>query len=92
MPHDIRSELSALQDELVSKANPTSGQSTVSERMDAPPKEKWADLERTLRELQTQLADTVGETEAVLAEHPFAAVAAAFLLGVAAGRMMGAAR
>ncbi len=51
-----------------------------------------ADFERTLRELQTQLADAVGETEAVLAEHPFAAVAAAFILGVAAGRMMGAAK
>ena len=92
MPHDIRSELSALQDDLAVKANPTSGQSTFSERTDSPPKEKWADLERTLRELQTQLTDAVGETEAVLAEHPFAAVAAAFLLGVAAGRMMGAAR
>jgi ElaB/YqjD/DUF883 family membrane-anchored ribosome-binding protein len=92
MPHDIRSELSALQDDLAVKENPTSGQSTFSEQMAAAPKEKWADFERTLRELQTQLADAVGETETVLAEHPFAAVAAAFLLGVAAGRMMGAAK
>ena len=92
MPHDIRSELSALQDDLAGKGSATSSQSTFSERTDDPPKEKWADFERTLRELQTQLADAVGETEAVLAEHPFAAVAAAFILGVAAGRMMGAAR
>ena len=35
--------------------------------MDDPPKEKWADLERTLRELQTQLADAVGENAAT--EH-----------------------
>jgi ElaB/YqjD/DUF883 family membrane-anchored ribosome-binding protein len=90
MPHDIRSELSELQDDLVSKANPTLGESTLSERMGPQPKEKWTDLERVLRELQTQLADAAGEAEAVLAEHPFAAVAAAFILGVAAGRMMGA--
>lgn len=92
MPHDIRSELSALQDDLAVETNPTSHQSTSSEQTDAPPKEKWAEFERALRELQTQLAGAVGETEAVLAEHPFAAVAAAFLLGVAAGRMMRAAR
>ena len=92
MPHDIRSELSALQDDLASKTNPTPGETTFSERVDSPPKEKWADLERALRELQAQLADAAGEAEAVLAEHPFAAVAAAFILGVAAGRMMGAAK
>lgn len=92
MPHDIRSELSALQDDLASKSDPAPGQATFSERADSPPKERWADLERGLRELQAQLADAAGEAEAVLAEHPFAAVAAAFILGVAAGRMMGAAK
>jgi hypothetical protein len=92
MPHDIRSELSALQDDLASKADPLSGQAPFSEPMGSPPKEGWAEVERALRELQTQLADAAGEAEAVLAEHPFAAVAAAFILGVAAGRMMGAAK
>ena len=92
MSKHLRNELSALYDDLASGANAAPGQSSSSERMDSFPKEKWADLERILRELQTQLAGAEEETEAVLAEHPFAAVAAAFLLGVAAGRMMGAAR
>jgi hypothetical protein len=92
MPHDIRSELSALQDDLAFKTNPASDTSTFSEPTNAPPKQQWSDFESALRELQTHLAEAVGETETVLAEHPFAAVAAAFLLGVAAGRMMGAAR
>ena len=92
MPHDIRSELSALHDDLASETNPMPGQSTSSERMDCPPKEKWADMDRALRELQTQLADAVGEAETVLTEHPFAAIAAAFILGVVVGRRMGSAR
>jgi ElaB/YqjD/DUF883 family membrane-anchored ribosome-binding protein len=89
MPHDIRSELSALQDDLATKADPAADRPTSSERADSSPK-RGADLERALRELQTQLADAAGEAEAVLAEHPFDAVAAAFILGVTAGRMIGA--
>jgi ElaB/YqjD/DUF883 family membrane-anchored ribosome-binding protein len=88
MPHDIRSELSALHDDLARSTAPASGKPPHSER--AGQKERWADVERVLRDLQTQLADAAGEAETVLAEHPFAAVAAAFVLGLTAGRIMGA--
>ena len=92
MPHDIRSELSALQDDLASQGGSAYRPIHVFRTGGLFPTERWADLERALRELQTQLTDAAGEAEAVLTEHPFAAVAAAFLLGAAAGRMMGAAK
>lgn len=89
MPHDVRSELSALQDDLASQARSPLEQAASSVGTTPPPKEKSADLEHALRELHQLLAEAAGEAETVLAEHPLAAVAAAFILGIVTGRMMG---
>jgi ElaB/YqjD/DUF883 family membrane-anchored ribosome-binding protein len=87
MPHDIRSELSALQDDL--KSGAATVRPAASERAEAPKHDKWPELSRVLQDLQTQLQETAGEAEDLLAEHPIAAVASAFLLGVVVGRTMG---
>ena len=87
MPHDIRAELFALQDDLA--IDPAPDQSTSSENADNQKAAKWTEIERALRELQSHLNDATGEAEDLLTEHPFAAVAAAFVLGIIAGRTLG---
>ena len=87
MPHDIRSELSALQDDL--KTGATTDRPAASEQAGVPKHDKRSELSRALQDLQTQLQETAGEAEDLLAEHPIAAVASAFLLGVVVGRTMG---
>jgi ElaB/YqjD/DUF883 family membrane-anchored ribosome-binding protein len=86
MPHDVRSELSALQDDL---KNATPGGPTASERAETSKSDKWSELNRVLQDLQAHLQEAAGEAEDLLVEHPIAAVATAFLLGVAVGRTMG---
>ena len=47
------------------------------------------DYAEALRTLSACLNDAVDDTGQVLADHPFVAVSAAFMLGVAVGRMSG---
>jgi ElaB/YqjD/DUF883 family membrane-anchored ribosome-binding protein len=54
----------------------------------APAGDIRAEIERTLRELQTRLAEAADEAEDVIAANPFASVAAAFLLGVLVANVM----
>ncbi|WP_168220364.1 hypothetical protein [Azospirillum thermophilum] len=51
-----------------------------------------AEAGRLLAELRDTLSDAGGEAEAVIARHPLAAVAGAFLLGIAVGRVWGVLR
>lgn len=46
------------------------------------------EIVRLLRELKTSFSESLENTEGAVTEHPLAAVAAAFLLGVAVGRAM----
>lgn len=47
-----------------------------------------AEIEKVLRELQERLADAADEAEDAIAAHPFASVAAAFLLGVLVANLL----
>jgi ElaB/YqjD/DUF883 family membrane-anchored ribosome-binding protein len=47
-----------------------------------------AEIEKTLRDLQEKLAEAADEAEDLIAAHPFASVAAAFLLGVLVANFM----
>ena len=48
-----------------------------------------AEIERLLEELRVIAAEAGGNAEKIVAQHPLASVAAAFLLGVVIGRAMG---
>jgi len=50
------------------------------------------DLAAMLHEAQDKLADTAEDVEDFVISHPLAAVAAAFLLGLALGRVVGRTR
>ncbi len=50
--------------------------------------ESRSEFERVLTDLQTRLADASDEAEDAIASHPFAAVTAAFLLGVLVANIM----
>ena len=47
------------------------------------------ELEKLIRELQDKLTDAADDAERIVAAHPFAVAAAALLLGIVIGRMMG---
>ncbi|ARQ00051.1 hypothetical protein [Pseudorhodoplanes sinuspersici] len=47
-----------------------------------------SEIERVVRELQTHLTDAVDDAEQAVSDHPVAAVAAAFLLGIAVGGLL----
>jgi ElaB/YqjD/DUF883 family membrane-anchored ribosome-binding protein len=78
----LQEELEALRREL--------SQTPIMEEVEAAAAAKastdapGADTEigKTLRDLQEKLAETADEAEDLIAAHPFASVAAAFLLGV----------
>jgi ElaB/YqjD/DUF883 family membrane-anchored ribosome-binding protein len=47
-----------------------------------------SEVERVLHDLQARLAEATDETEDAIAAHPFASVAAAFLLGILVANLM----
>jgi ElaB/YqjD/DUF883 family membrane-anchored ribosome-binding protein len=57
-----------------------------------PPEDVRGEIERVLRELQDKLGETAEEAEDIVTAHPFASVAAAFLLGVLVANVMSRAR
>ena len=80
---DMQAELDALQRELKQGAHPNEAR---SQGASAPAS---ADFERILQEIQARLKDAAEDSEEVITEHPFAAVASAFLLGFVVGRLLG---
>ena len=97
MPSSFRSasledELEALRRELaqippiVGKAGEAvagAAQAAASAAAEAHP-----EIERVLRELQERLGDATDDAEDIIAAHPFASVAAAFLLGILVANFM----
>jgi ElaB/YqjD/DUF883 family membrane-anchored ribosome-binding protein len=53
-----------------------------------PPGDMRGEIERVLHELQDRLSEATDEAEDLVAAHPFASVAAAFLLGVLVANVM----
>ena len=80
-PADLQSELEALRRELP--------QIPVMEEADAAsPSDTRAEIEKVLHDLKDKLGEAAEEAEDMIAAHPFASVAAAFLLGVLAANLM----
>ncbi|MGD9925091.1 MAG: hypothetical protein AB7V13_27140 [Pseudorhodoplanes sp.] len=52
------------------------------------PEDMRGEIERVLRELQDRLGEAADEAEDIVAAHPFASVAAAFLLGILVANVM----
>ena len=78
----VKTELGDLQAEL----SRTAGAEKASAEAEAPP---HSEAETLLRELESSLGKAGEEAEELVTRHPLAAVAAAFLLGLLAGRMLG---
>ena len=54
-----------------------------------PNAEDDSELERALHELRRHMTDVAKEAEEMVSEHPMASLAAAFCLGMIAGRLSG---
>lgn len=52
------------------------------------PSDMRSEIERVLGELQARLTEATDDAEDIVAAHPFASVAAAFLLGVLVANVM----
>ena len=78
----VKSELGDLQAEL----NRTAQVEAAAAEAETPPQ---GEVETLLRELESCLGKAGEEAEELVTRHPLAAVAAAFLLGILAGRMVG---
>lgn len=65
-------------------------EATASAAKDAASKALGArpEIEKVLRDLQDRLGEAADEAEDTIAAHPFASVAAAFLLGVLVANLM----
>lgn len=93
---DLHRELEALRRELrqvprVAEEEAASGAATQAAA--APPSNDMrGEIERVLHELQDRLSEATDEAEDLVAAHPFASVAAAFLLGVLVANVMSRAR
>ena len=55
---------------------------------EAPAGDIRSEIERVLGELQERLSEAADDAEDIIAAHPFASVAAAFLLGVLVANVM----
>jgi ElaB/YqjD/DUF883 family membrane-anchored ribosome-binding protein len=96
---DLQRELEVLRRELrqvprVAEEGDAASGVAAQARTDAPPapEDFRSEIERVLRDLQDKLGETAEEAEDIVAAHPFASVAAAFLLGVLVANVMSRAR
>lgn len=100
---DLQRELEALRRELRQvprvaeegdAASAAAAQAKFSQDTAAPPppENMRGEIERVLRDLQDKLGETAEDAEDIVAAHPFASVAAAFLLGVLVANFMSRAR
>ena len=93
-PGDLQRELEALRRELrqvprvAEDGDATTGAATQANAETPPPADMRAEIERVLHELQERLGEATEEAEDIVAAHPFASVAAAFLLGVLVANVM----
>jgi ElaB/YqjD/DUF883 family membrane-anchored ribosome-binding protein len=89
---DLQRELEALKRELRQVprvAEESEAGATAQARVGAPPAgDMRSEIERVLGELQEHLGEATDEAEDIVAAHPFASVAAAFLLGVLVANVM----
>jgi len=90
--HDIRAELAALQDDLATAEKPAADRPPPSADIPDPTTGETDQLECAMQELRTFFAAAARDAEKVVLEHPLAALAAAFALGVLAGRVLGSSR
>jgi ElaB/YqjD/DUF883 family membrane-anchored ribosome-binding protein len=93
---DLQRELEALRRELrqvprVAEEEAASGAATQAAAA-PPPNDMRGEIERVLRDLQDRLGEATDEAEDLVAAHPLASVAAAFLLGVLVANFMSRAR
>lgn len=92
----IHHELAALKAELGKtsapprKSHPEAvAHEAAIETVDQADKSFASDFEEQMKDLGEALSAYTGSAEDFIAEHPLACVLAAFVLGIAAGRMMG---
>ncbi len=97
--NNLRDELEALRRELrqvprVAEEGDAASIAAARAKTDAPPppEDIRSEIERVLRELQDKLGEATDEAEDIVTAHPFASVAAAFLLGVLVANVMSRAR
>lgn len=81
----LHAELDALKSEI--KRSESNGDSVLSESPCAE-SSVHPEVERVLQELQLRLAEVTEGAEDTIAAHPLASVGAAFLLGIAVGRLI----
>lgn len=85
---DLHNELEALRRELRQvPVMPDDGEAAASATA-PPPGDLRFEVEQVLRELQERLEEAADEAEDMVAAHPFASVAVAFLLGVLVANFM----
>lgn len=94
---DLQRELEALRRELrqvprVAEEGEAASAAAQAKAAAPPPEDLRGEIERVLRELQDRLGEAAEDAEDIVAAHPFAAVAAAFLLGVLVANFMSRAR
>lgn len=95
---DLQRELEALRRELrlaprIAEENEAASAAAqarpLQDNAAPPPREDIrGETERVLRDLQERLAEVADDAEDVVASHPFASVATAFLLGVLVANVM----
>jgi ElaB/YqjD/DUF883 family membrane-anchored ribosome-binding protein len=95
---NLQDELEALRRELrqvprvAEEGDAASATAAHTRAAPPPPEDMRGEIERVLRDLQDKLGETADEAEDIVAAHPFASVAAAFLLGVLVANFMSRAR
>lgn len=85
---NLKDELEALRRELRHVPEETEEAAAASSRAGVA----GSDLERVLGELQERFSEAADDAEDIVAAHPFASVAAAFLLGLLVANLMGRGR
>lgn len=92
-PSDVHEELSALRAELRRAPEPESrkgsSQADAPRTDDAGEVPPSAALEEQLNELGRVLSEYSDSAEEIVAKHPLVAVGAAFVIGIAIGRLLG---
>ena len=84
----MQDELEALRRELASVPIMEDDGSAAASSDASGAADTRSEVERVVRELQEQLRDAVDDAGQVVSDHPVASLAAAFLLGVAAGSLL----
>jgi hypothetical protein len=95
----LRAELARLQGSAASRTDQAnSGNAAARALAPAPPDSSgrtgpegfdWGEVEQLLRDWQANLGDATRDAEGAITQHPIAAVASAFLLGLVVSRLFG---